>query len=122
METAQFATTREIDDEPALKWWMHFNVIRRHRIIACVSKKIRRVTQKCVSDITISAFHAKKLEKIIGNTLLMDVINKGIEKLKVSFDVLEDETKISVGYNKTSVHLVFDVRMKIEQKTRWIKD
>ena len=52
----------------------------------------------------------------------MDAINRDIENLKVASCVLEDKAKIPVGYNTDSGHLVFDVRMKREQKARWVKD
>ena len=66
--------------------------------------------------------HAKKLNEKNGNILWMDAINGDIEKLKVAFDILEDEAKIPVGYNKASGHLVFDVRVTLERKYRWVED
>ena len=41
---------------------------------------------------------------------------------KVDFDILEDGAKVPVGCNKSSGHLVFDVRMTLERKARWVKD
>ena len=52
----------------------------------------------------------------------MDAINKEMENLKVSFDILDNGAKPPVGYNKASGHLVFDVRMTLERKARWVKD
>ena len=52
----------------------------------------------------------------------MDAISKEIENLKVAFDVLEDGAKIPVGHTKASGYLVFDVRMALERKARWVKD
>ena len=54
------------------------------------------------------------LDKKNANTLWMDAINREIENLKVSFDILEDESKTLVICNKASGHLVFDVLTKIE--------
>ena len=45
-----------------------------------------------------------------------------MENLKVAFDIMEDGAKIPVVHNKTSGHLVLDVRMTIEQRYRWAKD
>ena len=52
----------------------------------------------------------------------MDVINREIENLKVTFDILEHRSKIPVDCNKASGHLVFDVLMTLERKVRWVKD
>ena len=52
----------------------------------------------------------------------MDAINKEMENLKVTFDILEDGAKIPVFCNKASSHLVFDIHMVLELKARWVKD
>ena len=45
-----------------------------------------------------------------------------MENLKVAFDILEDDKPTPHGYTKASGHLVFDVRMTLERKARWVKD
>ena len=42
--------------------------------------------------------------------------------LKVAFDILNDGSKPPPGYRKASGHMVFDVRMTLERKARWVKD
>ena len=54
-------------------------------------------------------------------TTWMDVISRKMENLKVTFDILHDGSKILVGHNKSSGHLVFDVLMTLERKARWVK-
>ena len=56
------------------------------------------------------------------NTLLMDVVNMGMENMKVTFHILDDGFNIPVGHNKDSYHLGFDVRVSLEQKARWVTD
>ena len=41
----------------------------------------------------------------------MDAINREMKNLKVDFDVLEDESKITDGHKKASSRLVFDACM-----------
>ena len=77
-----------------------------------------RVTYKHVFDLPTSISHAKKLDKINSNTLWINTINREMEDLKVSFEILECRAKILVGCNKASGHLVFDVRMTLERKYR----
>ena len=45
-----------------------------------------------------------------------------MENLKAAFDVLDDGSNIPVGHDKASGHLVFDICMKIERKSRWVED
>ena len=51
----------------------------------------------------------------------MDAMNREMENLKVIFDVLEYEAKIPVGHRKASGHPVFDSRVTLEHKPRWVK-
>ena len=48
----------------------------------------------------------------------MEDMNREIENRKLAFDILEYRSKVPVGSNKTSGHLVFDTRMTLERKTR----
>ena len=73
-------------------------------------------------ELLTSVSDAKKLDEKNDNTLWIDVINREMENLKVAFDIMEDGAKITVGYTKASGHLVFDVRVTLERKARWVKD
>ena len=95
---------------------------RRDRIIASVNKRISRFTHEHGVELPTSVAYAKKLDENNGNTLWMDAIDRDIGNLKVVFDILEDGAKILVSYDKASGHLVFDIRMKIYWKARWVKD
>ena len=100
LETAKFAVSRGIDDEPAFKWWVPYAICRRDRIIADVNKRIRIITHKNGVELQTSVVHAKKLDEKNGSTLWMDAINRQMENLKVAFDVLEDRAKVPVCCNK----------------------
>ena len=52
----------------------------------------------------------------------MDETNREMETLKVAYDILEEGAKTPVSYIKSFGHLVFDARMTLEQKYRWVKD
>ena len=45
-----------------------------------------------------------------------------MNNLQVAFDILEDRRSLPPGYTKSSGHIIFDVRMTLERKTRWVKD
>ena len=83
---------------------------------------IRRIAHKHVVELQNSVDYAKNIDEKNGNTLWMDAINREMQNLKVAFDVLEDGAKIPVGHNKAHVHLVFDIRMTLVRKARWVKD
>ncbi len=124
IETAEFAVARGIDNEPAFAWWwVPYTLRRRDRIIAGVNSRIRKVTHKKYGiEIPNSVEHAKKLDEKNGNTFWTNALNKEMGHLKVAFDILPDGSKPPPGYTKASGHIVFDVRMTLERKARWVKD
>ena len=60
---------------------------------------------------------ALKLDRINGES-----IDKEMRSLKVAFDILPEGSKPPPGYKPSSGHLVFDVRMTLERKARWVKN
>ena len=42
--------------------------------------------------------------------------------IRVAFDVLENHQNIPVGWTKASGHLIWDVKMDLRRKDRWVKD
>ena len=65
---------------------------------------------------------ALRIDERYGNHFWRDAINKEMENLKVAFDILPDGKEPPPGYAKSSGHMVFDVRMTLERKARWVKD
>ena len=57
-----------------------------------------------------------------NNIFWRSAIHKEMENLKVAFDILPHGKDVPPGYKPSSGHLVFDVRMTLERKARWVKD
>lgn len=122
IETAEFATARGIMDEPAFSWWVPYVMRKRDRIISSVNSRVKRVTHKYGVEIPSSVDHCYRLDKQNGNTLWRDALNREMNNLRVAFDILEDKRSLPPGYTKSSGHIIFDVRMTLERKARWVKD
>ena len=45
-----------------------------------------------------------------------------MQNLKVDFDVLPEGKSPPPGYFRSSGHIIFDVRMTLQRKDRWVKD
>ena len=56
------------------------------------------------------------------NTGWKDAIDKEMKNVAVAFEILDDKTRIPIGWTKSSGHLVFDVKMDFTRKARWVKD
>ena len=86
------------------------------------NKRVRRVTHKNGVELPTSVSQAKKLDEKNDNTLCVHTINREMENLNVSFDVLECGSKILVDHKKSPGYSVFDNRMTLERKHLWVKD
>ena len=122
LEVAEFACARSIDMEPAFAWWVPYTLRRRDRIIATVNSRVRKSSHKYGVEIPRTVQQAYILDEQNGNTRWRDAINKEMNNLKVAFDILQDDQNPPPGYSRASGHIIFDVRMTLERKARWVKD
>ena len=52
----------------------------------------------------------------------MDSVHKEMSALNIAFEFKELGEKAPPGWFKASGHIIFDVKMDITQKARWVKD
>lgn len=122
IEVAEFAVAHKIDEEPAFCWWVPFTLRKRDSIISAVKARVKRVTHKYGVEIPRTVQEAYALDKKNGNTLWRDALTKEMSNLRVAFDILDRGVNPPPGYTKASGHIIFDVRMTLERKARWVKD
>jgi hypothetical protein len=122
LEVADYATSRGIESEPAFQWWIPYTLRRRDRIISSVNSRVRKVSHKYGVEVPRTVAQALRLDEENKNTCWRDAIDKEMGNLKVAFDILPKESSPPPGYTKASGHIIFDVRMTMERKARWVKD
>ena len=59
---------------------------------------------------------------INGNTFCMDALAKEMYNVGVAFEILEEGEKAPSGWSKATGHLVWDVKMDLTRKARWVLD
>ncbi len=64
---------------------------------------------------------AKALDLANGNKLWQEALKKEMHEVGVAFQILHDIKHISAGYSKTSEHIIFNVKMNLTLKERWVK-
>ena len=122
VETAEFAVSRNLEHEPAFSWWTPFTLRKRDRIISAVKSRTVRVSHNYGIEIPRSISEAFRLDEKNRDTFWRDAVNKEMENLKVAFDILPEGKEPPPAYRKATGHLIFDVRMTLERKARWVKD
>ena len=81
---------RNIDRKPAFCWWVPYTLRRRDRIVASVTARVRKMSHKYGIEIPNYIEEAYRIDDKNGNTIWRDAINKEIENLKVTFEILLD--------------------------------
>ena len=122
VDVAEFAKAVGIDDEPFFQWWVPYTLRKRDRIVSAVNARVKRVTHKYGVEIPRTITEALAIDEKQKDTYWRDTIDKEMGNLKVAFDILEPDQNLPPGWTKASGHLVFDIRMTLERKARWVKD
>ena len=122
VDVAEYAKAEGIDDEPAFAWWVPYTLKQRDRIIASINARARKTIVKYGHEVPITLDDAKRLDAANGNDFWAKAIRKEMANALVAFKILEDDQPIPVGWQLSSGHLVFDIKMDFTRKARWVKD
>ena len=56
------------------------------------------------------------------NRLWKEDLDKEVHNVYVNFEIIKTGASVPVGWKKSSVHLIWDVKMDFTQKACWVKD
>ena len=87
-----------------------------------VKSRFAQATHKYGIEILCTIDKAFKLDEKNKDMFWCDVVNKKIENLKVVFDILLEGKSSPPTYRKASSNIIFDIRITLERKARWVKD
>ena len=66
--------------------------------------------------------HVRKINELNSDTFWKDAIVLEMKNLACAFKILENGDIMPVRYEQSSGHFVFDVKMDLTCKARWVKD
>ncbi len=122
LEVAEYAISRNIVTQPAFAWWVSLTIRRRNKIIAAINSRAKRITHIYGIQVPRAIEEALRIDKENNEQHWRKAIDKEMENLKVAFDILPEGSKPPPGYTLASGHLVFDIRMTMVRRARWVKD
>jgi hypothetical protein len=130
VELAEYAVANRIDQEPAFRWWVADVLKKRNRIIAKLKRRYWRITHKFGIRLPKSVEEAIQIDRETNTTFWTDAIKKEMERVGVAFDFIEEWTPEQVrqgaakgdfvGYQEIECHMVFDVKMDLTRKARFV--
>ena len=122
IETAEFAISRGVDDEPAFAWWVQHTLRKRDAIVSVLRMRMRQTKHKYRIEIPTSVEHVKELNQKEGNDFWMKALAKEMFNVGVTFEILKQGRKAPHGWHLVTGHLVWDVKMDFTRKARWVLD
>ncbi|GFH61944.1 pol protein [Chaetoceros tenuissimus] len=118
---AELAVALKVQDEPAFKWWTNHALRQRARMISRLkSNVIRKGKTKFGIQVPGTWKEAVKIDEANNNTLWQDAINKEMVNAKCAFKLLARGDRPPPGYNEILCHLVFDVKLDMTRKARYV--
>ena len=121
MKVAKFTSSRGIDIESDFVWWVPYTLRKKDSIIAALISRTKRISHKYGVKLPSIVQEKYDIDKANDNTLWRDALNKEMENLKVDFSILLDGKYLPVHYAKASGYFIFDVRVALELKEKWVK-
>jgi len=123
VEVADYVAARGLIEEVAFQWWVPYTLRKKERIIASVkSRAVKRKTHKYGVEVPRDVKHAFQLDEKNGNTLWQDALALEMNSIGAAIKFLKNGQQVPVGYTKATGHVIFDVKMDLRRKARWVKD
>jgi hypothetical protein len=123
LQTAEYAVSHNISDEPAFRWWVPFTLRKRTRIIQKLGKKSNKYwhrTHKYGIELPKTVIEALEIDKRTGTTFWREAIDKEMRNVGVAFQFNSSDS-IPVGHKLIKCHMIFDVKMVgLVRKARFV--
>ncbi len=100
IEVAEFAVSRDIHDEATFAWWVPYVLVKRNQIISAVNRCYQKHTHKYGIEVPKSFDDCVHIDQENGNTLWQDAIHQEMSKVRVAFQVLDDDEVIPPTYQE----------------------
>ena len=119
VEVAEYALANKILEEPAFAWWTRHALRKRDRIIRKVKSRYWARTHKYGIRLPKSVSEALRFDLESGTDFWQRAIEKEMRNIDCAFTFPEDN-KAPIGFQKIDCHMIFDVKMTLERKARYV--
>ena len=99
----------------------HFKI--RNKIISMVIKcsaQYLKMTQKIGLELTKTVNKAYVIDKKNGNILWQDTIQKEMENVKITFQIIPEGDLPPNGFQYVNCHMIFDIKMENFQRKAYL--
>ena len=115
VHTAELAVVQRIDHKTVFNWWVKHVLKKRDRIITSIRKQQTRYLKKSHKfgiELPKTVEQVQTLVAKNGNTSWVDAIFKGMENVRVAFEVSTDRKSKPISHQFVHCHMVFNIKME----------
>jgi hypothetical protein len=124
LQTANYARGNDIQDEPAFAWWVPTALRIGRRMVAKIAKSAKywNRTHKYGIEVPKNVADALRIDSETGTDFWRKAIDKEMTNNKIAFEFLDDEAPMPIGYKQMRGHMIFDIKLCLTRKARWVAD
>ena len=121
VELAEYAVVNDLVKEPAFAWWVGDVLRKRNRIVSKLrtNKKVRKNIKFGV-EVPIDIDQAMEFDKLNKNDLWKKALDKEISKVRVAFELIDNDATPLPGSKLINYHVIFDVKHDLTRKARLV--
>jgi hypothetical protein len=119
VEVAEYAMVNKIIEEPAFAWWAKQVLRKRDRIIKKVKSRYWDHTHKYGILLPKSIKEALRIDRETRTNFWQKAIEKEMKAIERAFE-FKDDDKMPVGHQHIDCHMVFDVKITLDRKARYV--
>jgi hypothetical protein len=119
IQVAEYALANKILEEPAFRWWARHVLKKRDRIIKKVKSRYWERTHKYSVPLPKTVAEALRMDRETGTDFWQRAIEKEMKNIDCAFEFPADG-KAPVSFQKIDCHMIFDVKMTLERKARYV--
>jgi hypothetical protein len=119
VQVAEYAVANKIAEQPAFAWWVPYILRKRERIIQKVKTRYWERTHKYGVELPKSVKQALAIDRNTGTSFWKDAIEKEMKNVLPAFE-FRDNDVMPPGFKKIDCHMVFDVKLDLVRKARFI--
>lgn len=124
VDLARYGQRKMLLETPAFAWWAPYVLRKASRSLSKLKSKYWQRTHKYGIRVPKSVNEALAIDREEGNSLWTDAIKEEMAKVRVAFELYEDDVSQLVGHQQITTHMIFDVKLgeNFRRKARLVAD
>jgi hypothetical protein len=120
VQVAEYALANKILEEPAFAWCACHVLKKRDQIIKKVKSRYWERSHKYGILLPKSVKEALRMDRESGTDFWRQAIEKEMKTIDNAFHFPRKDGKAPIGFQKIDCHMIFNVKMTLERKARYV--